>query len=81
MKTSNKTDTVNYGCGGFLGSVLTIIFVLAKILGYIDWSWWWVFAPTWGPIAFYLAIIISVAVIGFIVLVVSLWASDWGTKR
>lgn len=27
------------------GGVLTIIFVIAKILGYIDWSWWVVFLP------------------------------------
>lgn len=31
---------------GFTG-ILTIIFVIFKILGYIDWSWWWVFSPIW----------------------------------
>lgn len=25
--------------------VLTIIFVIAKLTGYFDYSWWWVFAP------------------------------------
>lgn len=29
-----------------LPNILTIIFVIAKILGYIDWSWWLVFLPT-----------------------------------
>jgi hypothetical protein len=27
-------------------SILTVIFVIAKILGYITWSWWLVLAPT-----------------------------------
>lgn len=30
-----------------LASVLTIIFVIAKLTGYITWSWWWVFSPIW----------------------------------
>ncbi|MCK9576256.1 MAG: hypothetical protein M0R51_10060 [Clostridia bacterium] len=25
--------------------MLSLIFVVAKILGCITWSWWWVFAP------------------------------------
>lgn len=30
-----------------IASILTIIFVLAKIFGKISWSWWWVFSPLW----------------------------------
>jgi len=33
------------------GAILTIIFVLAKILGLLSWSWLWVFAPIWIPMA------------------------------
>ena len=29
-----------------LFNVLTVIFIIAKILGYIDWSWWLVLAPS-----------------------------------
>ncbi len=32
--------------GEFLCVVLTIIFVIAKILKLITWSWWLVFTPT-----------------------------------
>ena len=28
-------------------SLLTLIFVVFKLLGKITWSWWWVFAPLW----------------------------------
>ena len=36
------------GSGGmsFLG-VLTLIFITLKLLGVIDWSWWWVLSPIW----------------------------------
>jgi hypothetical protein len=33
--------------GGGLVILLTCIFVIAKIWGKIDWSWWWVFSPLW----------------------------------
>jgi len=39
-------------------SWLTLIFVVAKIMGYIDWSWWWVFAPTWIPFAIGIGIMV-----------------------
>lgn len=29
---------------GFI-SLLTLVFVVAKITGYIDWTWGWVFSP------------------------------------
>ena len=30
----------------FVGT-LTVLFVVLKVLGYINWSWVWVFAPLW----------------------------------
>lgn len=52
----------NAVAGGSLGfgSVLTIVFVILKLTKTIDWSWWWVLAPTWIPIAFTLLIVISI---------------------
>lgn len=32
---------------GFFG-VLTIVFIVLKLTGHIDWSWWLVLAPAWG---------------------------------
>ncbi len=37
-------------------NVLTVIFVIAKITDYIDWSWWLVFSPTLFSIALFLTI-------------------------
>ncbi len=36
----------NNGISISLSSILTIIFVVAKLMNIIDWSWWLVFAPT-----------------------------------
>lgn len=33
-----------------LTSVLFVIFLVLKLTGNIDWSWWWVTAPVWIPI-------------------------------
>lgn len=31
---------------GFTG-LLTVAFIVLKLLGAIDWSWWWVLSPIW----------------------------------
>jgi hypothetical protein len=33
---------------GLMGA-LFILFLALKLCGVIGWSWWWVFAPLWGP--------------------------------
>jgi len=30
---------------------LTLLFVGLKLTGYVVWSWWWVLAPMWIPVA------------------------------
>lgn len=45
---------------GFLG-LLAILFIGLKLGSVINWSWWWVTCPLWGPLA--LAIVFYVPVI------------------
>ena len=47
---------------GFFG-MLAIVFIACKITGFIDWSWWLVLLPIWGP----LLLVLVVAFIAFIV--------------
>lgn len=44
------------------GSVilLTIAFVVLKTLGYINWSWLWVFSPLW------ISALLTVAILSFV---------------
>jgi hypothetical protein len=45
------TNNSNAGGGiGFFG-LLTIVFIVLKLINVINWSWWWVLAPTWTPLA------------------------------
>lgn len=37
-------------------SLLAVLFIGLKLTGYIDWSWLWVLAPLWLPVAFVLTI-------------------------
>jgi hypothetical protein len=42
--------------------VLGIVFIVLKLIGVISWSWWWVLAPFWIPLAIviFCAIIIAI---------------------
>ena len=40
---------------GFLG-LLTIVFIVLKLTNVIAWSWWWVLAPLWIPVALLIVI-------------------------
>lgn len=51
---------------GFFG-LLTIVFVVAKLFGVINWSWWLVFSPI--IVGFVIALVL---IIGFIILVAKL---------
>ena len=44
---------VSSSSGGGIGfpGLLTIVFIVLKITGHINWSWVWVLAPLWGGIA------------------------------
>lgn len=50
--SNNKTS--NNGIG-FLG-LLAIVFITLKLCDVIDWSWLWVLAPIWGPVAIWTVI-------------------------
>lgn len=52
---ANNVSTTNSGGIGFFG-LLTIVFITLKLTGYIAWSWWWVLAPIWAPLALVLTI-------------------------
>ena len=44
-------------------SLLTIVFVTLKLIGKIDWSWWWVLSPSLIPLAIVLVVGVVVVVI------------------
>lgn len=65
-----KKVTFNLGGSGFM---LSMIFLVLKLTNVIDWSWWWIFAPIWIPLALvagflviYLLILLLIAVVAAI---------------
>ena len=63
-----KVRESNAGVG--TGSVLQIVFIVLKLCGLIDWSWWWVMSPTW----------ISAGIVALLLLVVALIRRIGGNK-
>jgi hypothetical protein len=57
---------------GLLGLVF-IVFLFLKLNGTIDWSWWWVTAPLWGPFALLLGIIAAGTIVAGIVGLIAVW--------
>lgn len=55
-------STNNNSAGGIGGiTLLSIVFIVLKLTHYIDWSWWYILLPLWGPLAILLlAILIMV---------------------
>lgn len=58
---ADKAQTQSGGIGFF--GLLTIVFITLKLTGYIAWSWWWVLAPLWMPLAVALGILTIVLLI------------------
>lgn len=51
-------------------SILGVVFVVLKLVGTIDWSWWWVLSP-----------FIFSAVLWVLVFVVLVWEANVGNGR
>ena len=60
-KSSNNKTAAAGGTG--LMTLLQVAFIVLKLCKVIDWSWWWVLAPTWFPIALLIIIAIIIAFI------------------
>ena len=53
-------EKIRYVGPNFL-ELLTLVFVVLKLLGKINWSWWWVLSPIWLSLS--AAIIVAIVLI------------------
>jgi hypothetical protein len=44
MANENTSNGIGFG------TVLFLVFLVLKLTGNIDWSWWWVTSPLWIPL-------------------------------
>lgn len=56
-----KDKGISYGL--ILAILLTVAFVVLRLLKVISWSWWWVVSPLWIYFAISVIMLIVVAVI------------------
>lgn len=57
----NKNSNNAGGLG--LGTILTIVFVVLKLCGVINWAWVWVLAPLWISVVLTIIFVIIALVI------------------
>lgn len=65
MSSSSKSSSSGGGVG--IPTVIQIVFIILKVVGVIEWSWFWVLSPTWLSIL----VVIFVLLIVFIAKVIS----------
>lgn len=58
-------DSKKSGMG--LLEILLIVFVILKLVGTIDWSWWWVLSPLLIPIGVLIVVLIVFGIISVII--------------
>ena len=59
-----------------LTAVLFIVFLVLKLTGNIDWSWWWVTSPLWIPFAIIFGAILVVVLIIILALIFGMSIDD-----
>jgi hypothetical protein len=57
-----KSAEVKLNTSGLFYTLLQVAFIVLKLTHVIDWSWWWVFAPTLVQVG-----IVIIASIGIII--------------
>ena len=58
LKMNRQTTSHSISVSSLLGIVLVVL----KLMGYITWSWWWVTAPFWAPFAIVMVAILVVII-------------------
>lgn len=56
---NNESSSRGLGIGG---EVVQIVLIVLKLVKVIDWSWWWVLAPTWISIGLLVLVLILAAI-------------------
>lgn len=59
-------QNTNASAGAGFFTLLGVAFIVMKLCGVINWSWLWVLAPLWVPLAIVGILIIIVIAIGMI---------------
>lgn len=75
---ANNSSSASSGIG-FCG-ILCIVFVVLKLVDVIDWSWWWVLLPAYGPPALLFGIAMMAFCVWYTLHVVEWWIEIYKKK-
>ena len=65
-------DEVVVRSGGIgLFTVLGLIFIVLKLTNVIDWSWWLVLLPIYGPWVLWLSLFVVLLIVGVVVAILA----------
>ena len=56
--------------GGGIGLILFIVFLVLKLTGVINWSWWWVTSPLWIPLVLVVTVLGIIGIIALIIYII-----------
>ena len=72
MKKTTSNDKLSVDVSGVeFFELLFLLFLGLKLAGKIDWSWWWVFAPLWVPLA----------LVGIMIILITIWVLIFGRNK
>lgn len=64
----NTETTASLGCGY---PTIFLVFLILKLTGVVDWSWWWITAPLWMGIALIVSYLLFGVIVAIIVNIIS----------
>lgn len=73
---NSKSSSSGIGLTG----VLFVVFLVLKLTGNIDWSWWWVTSPLWIPLALVVCIFLVALFIIMLLLIFGFNIDDLKNK-
>jgi hypothetical protein len=73
---ASKSSSSGIGLTG----VLFVVFLVLKLTGNIDWSWWWVTSPLWIPLVLAGCIFLSAVFIIILLLIFGFNIDDLKNK-
>jgi hypothetical protein len=63
MSKSNVTVNNNTSGGIGFSGLLTLVFIVLKLTGFINWSWWWVLSPLWISFSIFLIVVLILMIV------------------
>ena len=69
---ASKSSSSGIGLTG----VLFVVFLVLKLTGNIEWSWWWVTSPLWIPVALALSFFVIIFFVVILLLIFGFTPED-----